>query len=104
MLIKILLTLVFLLAVLAIVAAFRPSTYHVERTITMAAPPARVFAEANDLHKYISWNPFGKSDPQAVYTYEGPLTGVGSAVVWTRAKLSRNVRPASTVMGRWIVR
>ena len=83
MLIKILLTLALLVAVIAIVAAFRPSTYRVVRTATMAAPPASVFAQANDLHRYISWNPFGKSDPQATYVYEGPATGVGSVVVWS---------------------
>ncbi len=83
MILKILIALALLVAVIAIVAAFRPSTYRVVRTATMAASPASVFAQANDLHKYISWNPFGKSDPQATYAYEGPGTGVGSVVVWS---------------------
>ena len=49
----------------------------------MAAPPASVFAQANDLHKYQTWNPFGKADTQATYLYEGPATGVGSVLAWS---------------------
>ena len=83
MLIKILIALAILLVVLAVVAAFRPATYRVVRSATMTAPPARVFAQTNDLHQYQTWNPFGKSDLKAVYTYEGPATGVGSVLKWS---------------------
>lgn len=83
MIIKILLTVVVLVGVLAIVAAFQSSTYRVVRTATFAAPPANVFAQTNDLRKYQTWNPFGKSDPKATYAYEGPATGVGSVLAWS---------------------
>ncbi|MBI3886438.1 MAG: SRPBCC family protein [Opitutae bacterium] len=83
MLIKILLALAILLAVLALVAAFQSSTYRAVRSATLAAPPARVFAQTNDLRKYQTWNPFGKSDPAATYVYEGPATGVGSVLKWS---------------------
>jgi len=83
MIIKILVTLAILLVVIAIVAAFQSSTYRVVRTATVAAPPASVFAQTNDLRKYQTWNPFGKSDPKASYVYEGPATGVGSILKWS---------------------
>ena len=83
MLIKILIVVALLVAVIAIVAAFQPSTYRTVRTATFAAPPASVFAQTNDLRKYQTWNPFGKSDPAATYAYEGPATGRGSIVKWS---------------------
>lgn len=83
MIIKILIAVAILLVVIAIVAAFQSSTYRVVRTATFSAPPASVFAQSNDLRKYQTWNPFGKSDPEAVYVYEGPATGVGSILKWS---------------------
>jgi len=83
MLIKILIALALLIAVIAIVAAFQSATYRVVRTATISAPPASVFAQTNDLHKYQIWNPFGKSDSAAKYVYEGPATGLGSILKWS---------------------
>lgn len=82
MLIKILLALALLVVVIAIVAAFQSSTYRVVRAATFGVPPAIVFSQTNDLRKYQTWNPFGKSDPAATYVYEGPATGLGSNVKW----------------------
>ena len=83
MLIKILLVVALVVIVVAIVAAFQPATYRAVRTATFAAPPASVFAQANDLKKYQTWNPFGKSDTAATYAYEGPATGMGSILKWS---------------------
>ena len=83
MIIKILIALALLVAIIAIVAAFQSSIYRAVRTATIAAPPASVFAQTNDLHQYQTWNPFGKSDPAATYAYEGPATGLGSIVAWS---------------------
>ena len=54
---KILLVLVALVVVFAVVVALQPSEFHVERSITVAAPPADVFAEVNDFHKWDAWSP-----------------------------------------------
>lgn len=83
MIIKILSAVALLVVGIAIVAVFQPSTYRAVRTATFAAPPAIVFAQTNDLRKYQTWNPFGKSDPAATYVYEGPATGLGSIVKWS---------------------
>jgi hypothetical protein len=52
MLKKILIVLVLLIAGFAAVVALQPSEFHVERTATVAAPPASVFAHVDDLHKW----------------------------------------------------
>ena len=83
MIAKILLTLAVILGLIAVVAAFQPAHYRVERSVIVAAPAASVFAQTNDLHKYQTWNPFGKSDPAAVYTHSGPTTGTGAVLKWT---------------------
>lgn len=83
MMIKILIAIAIVLAVVAILAAFQSSSYRVVRTAKFAAPPASVFAQSNDLRKYQTWNPFGKSDSKASYVYEGPPTGVGSILKWS---------------------
>ena len=83
MLIKILVVLAVVVVVVALLAALQAGTYRVVRTAVLAAPPAKIFVHTNDLHSYQTWNPFGKSDSAATYTYEGPATGVGSVLKWS---------------------
>jgi hypothetical protein len=79
---KILLVLLAIVAVVLIIGAFQPSTYHVERSVTIAAPAADVFAQVNDLQKAQVWSPWVKLDPNAKYTFEGPASGVGAINAW----------------------
>ena len=68
-------------AVLAI-AATRPATYHVERSISTSAAPQAVFDVLNDFHNFPKWSPWQKLDPKMAVKYEGPSSGVGSAYSW----------------------
>ena len=52
-----------LVVVLAIVIATRPSTYRVERSTRIAAPPEVVFALVNDFHAWRGWSPWERLDP-----------------------------------------
>ena len=70
-------------AALAAVVALRPSDFRVERSAVVAAPPAVVFAQVNDLHKWEAWSPWAKLDPAAVQSFEGPEAGTGAAMVWS---------------------
>ena len=79
---KVLLVLIALVAVLAVVVASRPSEFRVERTTIIDAPPAAVFAQVNDFHRWPAWNPWGKLDPTMKQTYEGAPAGVGAAYTW----------------------
>jgi len=81
-LLSLLLGFVALLAILCIVIAMQPEDFRVSRSMTMNAPPDRVFAEVNDFHRWEAWSPWAKLDPNAKETYEGPSSGVGSIFRW----------------------
>jgi polyketide cyclase/dehydrase/lipid transport protein len=82
MLKKILLVLVALVLVFVVVVALQPSEFHVERSVTVAASPADVFAEVNDFHKWDAWSPWAKLDPDAKVGFEGPESGEGAVMTW----------------------
>lgn len=79
---KILLGLAAIVAVILLVAAFQPSAYRIERSLAIAASPAEIYAQTNDLRKSAVWSPWLKLDPNAKVTYEGPATGVGASSTW----------------------
>ena len=72
-------------AVLSI-AATRPATFHVERSLSMTAPPEAVFAVLNDMHRFHEWSPWQKLDPAMKITYEGPSSGPGASYRWVGNK------------------
>ncbi|HMJ14794.1 MAG TPA: SRPBCC family protein [Polyangiaceae bacterium] len=82
MLRKILIGLVALLVVLVIVVATRPDTFHIERSITIAAPPAAAFAQVNDFHAWSAWSPWEKMDPNMKRTFAGSASGEGAQYAW----------------------
>jgi hypothetical protein len=75
-------------AVAAVVALFvvivvtRPAKFHIERSITIAAPPETAFANVNDFHKWVVWSPWEKLDPHMKKTFEGTAAGAGSSYAW----------------------
>ncbi|HEY3966292.1 MAG TPA: SRPBCC family protein [Planctomycetaceae bacterium] len=81
--IYILMTLAAVVVVFLGVAALQPSAFRVARTTKISAPPATVFAQVNDFHKWEAWNPWGKIDPSMKLTYEGAPAGVGAGYTWT---------------------
>jgi len=74
---KILIALLAVIAIFLVVVALQ-SEFHVERTATMAAPPATVFDQVNDFHKWDAWSPWAKLDPNSKITFEGPPSGTGT--------------------------
>ena len=68
-------------AVLAL-AATRPNSYHVTRTATIAAAPAAVFAQVNDLRRWEAWSPWEKLDPAMKRTFTGPESGKDASYAW----------------------
>ena len=83
MLKKILFALAATLALFAVVIALQPSTFHIERSTTIAAPPATVAALVNDFHAWQRWSPWERLDPTMKRTYEGPATGVNASYAWS---------------------
>lgn len=72
-----------LLVVLLLYAATKPSTQRVQRSITINAPPHRVFTLINDFHNWNKWAPQDKQDPTMTRTFAGPPSGVGAISEWT---------------------
>lgn len=73
---------VLLIAVLLIAAAMQPTDYTITRSAKMKAPPATVFAQVNNFHKWKAWSPWEKLDPAMKRTIEGPEEGVGATYAW----------------------
>src|SRR5687768_15551722 len=69
--------------IVLIVVAIQPAEFRVARTALVSAPPAALFEQVNDFHKWEAWNPWGKIDPAMKQTYEGPPAGVGSTYTWS---------------------
>ena len=79
---KILLILATAIVLILIVAAFQSGDFRVTRSATLAATPAALFENLNDHHKFNTWNPWMKLDPNVKNTYSGPEAGVGAVCSW----------------------
>jgi hypothetical protein len=86
MLIKILVGIAVVLGIFAVVVALQPSEFRIARSTTIAAPPAVVFAQVNDFHKWGGWSPWEKIDPALKRSYSGPDQGAGAVYAWTGNK------------------
>jgi uncharacterized protein YndB with AHSA1/START domain len=72
--------------VFLIVAAFQPADFRITRSATIAAPPAAVFEQINDFHRWDAWSPWAKLDPNAKNSFDGPPAGVGAGFAWAGNK------------------
>lgn len=79
---RLLLGLLGLVIVAAVGSLFLPDRAHVEREVTIAAPPAAVFPHVNNPKKTEDWSPWLEHDRTAVLTYDGPPEGVGAKLTW----------------------
>lgn len=81
---RILLGLLALVGLLLVIGLFLPSTWRVERSIAIKAPPERITPLIVDLHRWKEWAAWNDSmDPTMVTTYDGPALGVGASMHWT---------------------
>jgi len=70
------------IVVLVVVIALQPATFHVERSVVIAAPRERAFSQVADFHQWATWSPFEKLDPDMKKTYTGAPSGVGAIYAW----------------------
>lgn len=82
MLKKILVALVVVIAAVLLFAATRPDTFRIERSTTISAPPAQVFALLEDFHRWPEWSPWEKMDPAMQRSHSGPASGPGASYAW----------------------
>lgn len=76
---------VLLLAVALVLgwAATQPDSFRIERSIAIAAPPARIFPLVNDFRGWALWSPWEKKDPAMKRTRSGADSGVGAVYEWS---------------------
>jgi carbon monoxide dehydrogenase subunit G len=72
---------VLLLAVLAY-AATKPDSMHVQRSVTVKAPPDKIFPLINDFHRWSAWSPYERVDPAMNKVYSDPAAGKGAVYEW----------------------
>ncbi len=97
---------VVLIAALLVYAATRPNTFRTQRSITIAAPPDKVFPFINDFHKWIAWSPWEKLDPELKRTYSGASQGIGAVYEWDgnkdvgtgRSEITETVPPSKVII------
>ena len=78
----ILIVLALIVVAFVVVVARQPAEFRILRTTSIKAPPAIVFAQVNDLHKWQAWSPWAKLDPMAKNSFEGPGAGTGAIFGW----------------------
>ena len=71
-----------LLVGLLVVGLLLPDHAHVERSLTIDAPPERVFPEVNGMRAFAAWSPWSRAAAESHFAFEGPAQGVGSRMTW----------------------
>jgi uncharacterized protein YndB with AHSA1/START domain len=73
-----------LVLLVAMIGFLLPSKWRVERSVTVGAPPSRVFAMVSSPKTWPEWTAWNKDlDPQATWSFEGPESGVGALMKWS---------------------
>jgi hypothetical protein len=93
-----------IVAVLA-VAATKPDSFRIARSITVAAPADRVFPLVNDLRIMKTWSPFEK-DPSMQRTFSADSAGKGATYAWDgnydvgagNVEITQSTAPSKIVM------
>ncbi len=82
MILRLIVVVVSLIAAVLVFAAMKPNTFHLERSITIKAPPEKIFALIDDFHNWSAWEPQDTGDAGIQRTYSGPAAGVGAMSEW----------------------
>ncbi|WP_426172658.1 SRPBCC family protein [Massilia sp. TWR1-2-2] len=76
------------LGVLAIVvlilglAAMKPDSFSVRRSIAVKATPEKIASLLTDFHQWASWSPWEKLDPNMKRIFSGAASGKGAVYEW----------------------
>lgn len=92
--------------VVLILASMKPDTFRIERSATIKASPARVFALVEDFHNWGGWSPWEKLDPNLKRTYSGQPASTGAVYEWEgnkqvgqgRMEITEALPPAKVVI------
>jgi hypothetical protein len=70
------------ICVILILAAMKPSTFIVERSVSINAAPEKIAPLINDFHNWSVWSPWARLDPSMKTVYTGAPSGVGAIYEW----------------------
>src|SRR5450830_2110536 len=74
------------IVVILLMAAMKPNTFTITRSITIAAPPEKVAGLIIDFHQWQAWSPWEKLDPAMQRTFSGAPAGKGAVYAWVGNK------------------
>ena len=69
-------------AAVLVLAARKPATFRIVRSIRIAAPPQRIFDLIEDFKAWSAWSPWEGKDPDLKRTYAGAPRGRGAVYAW----------------------
>ena len=75
-------TIIVIIVVVVVVGLFLPTSYTVERSIVINAPPSRIHEYVGNLENWNSWEPWREEDPTIVITHGEKTKGVGASRSW----------------------
>lgn len=78
MFLYIILALAAVVAIVLVIAATRPDTHTIGRSVTIDAPAVAIFPHIIDLRRWEPWSPFEKKDPGVRRAYSGSASGPGA--------------------------
>ena len=84
---RLLIVLGIIIGLFFIIAAFLPSSLHVEESLMIKAPSSVIFKNVNSLKAWETWSPFQKEDTAMTSEYSGPENGVGAVQTWKSSEL-----------------
>ena len=70
------------LTVILLVVAKQPADFRISRSCLVNVPPAAIFPYVNELSQWQAWSPWATLDPNAKYSFSGPLAGMGANMQW----------------------
>lgn len=83
---RIVIALVAIVVAAVLVSFTLPRHATVSRSVDIAAPVETIFPIVSDLRRFNEWSPWFDRDPEAKYTFTGPVDGVGQTMNWTSKK------------------
>lgn len=68
--------------IVLILAAMKPDTFQVQRSVAINAPPERIYPLLADFRAWGAWSPWEKKDPAMKRSFSGAESGVGARYAW----------------------
>jgi uncharacterized protein YndB with AHSA1/START domain len=70
------------IAVVLVLAATKPATLRVARSIGIDAPAEKIFPLISDFRQWRTWSPYENKDPEMKRSYDGAERGKGAVYAW----------------------